>query len=127
MKIRHLFGFSILSLGMWMLCLLSLAPLGCGGGGSGGPACNLTTEEGCSGGQVCESVQGGTVGCFDPISFTASAGNLETGQPLVGARLVALDENGSPISGICTTDAAGACPLTISVARDANGNPAGTF
>jgi len=127
MKIRHFFAFFISGVGMMVLALFSLAPLGCGGGGSGGPACNLTTEEGCSGGQVCESVQGGTVACFDPISFVASAVNLETGQALAGVRLVALDENSSPISGICTTDAAGSCELTISTARDANGNPVGTF
>jgi len=94
---------------------------GCGGGG--GDSCNRFAQTGCDSGKVCEEVQGGTTGCFDPILVRGMVTNFATGAAIPNARVVALDANRSPISTVATTDASGNYEMTLYAARASDGTP----
>lgn len=98
--------------------------LGCGGGGGSGTECNLATNDGCDSGLACEYLTTGEKGCFEPVVLKGKVFNLATSAAIEGARVVALDANGSVASNVAVTNAEGNYELGVSVTRDAEGNPA---
>lgn len=105
--------------------------LGCGGGGGGSTGaqgdivpCNVLTNDGCETGLNCEYIASGETGCFEPVVLRGKVFNLANDAAIEGARVVALDANGSVASSVAVTDAEGNYELSVSVARDAEGNPA---
>lgn len=109
----------------------SFYSFGCGGGGSGGSgglgdivACNAATNDGCETDLDCEYVTSGDTGCFEPIVLKGKVFNLASGAAIEGARVVALDANGSVASNVAVTNAEGNYEISPSVKRDAEGNPA---
>jgi hypothetical protein len=105
---------AVLSVGLW----------GCGGGG-GGNSCNRFAQTGCDSGLSCELLPDGTTGCFAPVVVQGKVTNLADNSVVSGARIVALDANGSPISDVATSDSSGNYQLTVLVARASDGTPAG--
>jgi len=103
---------------------------GCGGGSSGPGglgdivACNAATNDGCETGLDCEYVTSGETGCFETILLKGKVFNLAGGAAIEGARVVALDANGSVASNVAVTNAEGNYELSPSIKRDAEGNPA---
>jgi hypothetical protein len=103
----------------------------CGGGGGGGSgalgslvSCNALTDDGCDENLSCEFTDGGETGCFLPVVLSGNVFNLATGAAVEGARVVAMDANGSVASNVAVTDAEGNYQLAVSVLRDTDGNPA---
>jgi hypothetical protein len=89
--------------------------------------CNPATNEGCEGEAVCEEITDGTAGCFD--SKLLVRGSVfdcqDETQTIEGARVVAMDVNGSPVSVVATTDAEGNYELEVPTRREPDGSPAG--
>ena len=126
MKMKSIFRVFLL---VALTC--SFYSFGCGGGGSGGSgglgdivACNVTTNDGCETGLDCEYVTSGETGCFEAIILKGKVFNLASNAAIEGARVVALDANGSVASNVAVTNAEGNYELSPSVKRDAEGNPA---
>lgn len=89
--------------------------------------CNPATQTGCEGEQACEEITDGTTGCFD-TKVVARGTVFECVDNTVlieGARVVAMDVNGSPVSLVATTDAEGNYELTVPTRRNPDGSPAG--
>lgn len=115
-----------------VLAIAIASPLfSCGGGGGDGSgalgslvSCNTLTDDGCDENLSCEFTQGGETGCFLPVVLSGNVFNLASGAAIEGARVVAMDANGSVASNVAVTDAEGKYELAVSVLRDADGNPA---
>lgn len=106
------------------LALASLSACGGGGeGGEGGAVCSVEQQTGCMEGEVCEDVQGGTVGCFAPITVQGRVFNALDDKGILGARVVARDANDAAISTVAISIADGTYSLTVPAKRDANGKP----
>ncbi len=86
-------------------------------------SCDPTAQSGCATGQVCESVQGGSPACFAPLIVRGTVSDLSTSAALSGARAVALDASGSPLSRVAVTATDGAFSLTVPAERDSSGKP----
>jgi uncharacterized protein (DUF2141 family) len=98
--------------------------LACSGGGDN--ACDPVAQTGCDAGQVCEQVTDGTTACFAPVTMLGTVTDAVTGQPIAGARVVALDANGSAASNVAITDINGNYELQVFSTRDASGDPVST-
>jgi hypothetical protein len=85
--------------------------------------CDPTAGTGCDNGQVCERVTGDGAKCFAPLVLRGKVTSLADGAAVAGARVVALDVNGAPVSPVATSDAAGAYELAVPVERGADGTP----
>ncbi len=110
---------------------LAFPVFSCGGGGGGDSgalgslvSCNTLTDDGCDEDLSCEFTDGGETGCFLPVVLSGNVFNLATGAAVEGARVVAMDANGSVASNVAVTDAEGNYELAVSVLRDTDGNPA---
>ncbi len=112
------------------LLLAPVVALAVACGGNDAPAtCDPAAASPCSGGEVCEAVQGGASQCFAPIVVQGSVFDLAAPATTVaGARVVALDANASPIGDVAVTGADGAYQLTLPWTRTSAGAPApGSF
>jgi hypothetical protein len=90
-------------------------------------SCNPATNAGCDGEAFCEEVTDGTTACFDSkLLVRGSVFDCSDETTfLEGARVVAMDVNGSPVSLVATTDAEGNYELTVPTRRNPDGTPAG--
>lgn len=105
-------------------CLLTTIIAALSACGSDNSICDPVEQSGCDGDQVCEVVQGSEdPACFDPVVARGSVFDLDTGEPVEGARVVALDINNAPVSAVSITDANGEYELGIPSVRDADGTP----
>ncbi|KIG13946.1 hypothetical protein DB30_07362 [Enhygromyxa salina] len=95
-------------------------------GGELGDACTPSDEQPCAAGLVCEPRNGGEdpFVCAGPVELRGMVIDALDETPIAGARILALDDTGAPISDVAISDAAGNYALPISIARDADGNPA---
>lgn len=93
-----------------------------GCGDDAGGVCDPTANSGCDDGLACEIVAGGEPACFAPLVVRGDVFDLADDRGLDGARVVALDVNGSPESSVATTTA-GNYELRIPSERDAEGVP----
>lgn len=107
------------------LLLAGLASLtfACGGDDGGGP-CDPVANSGCDDGLACEVVTGGAAACFAPVVVRGDVFDLADDRAIDGARVVALDVNGSPRSSVAVTSG-GAYELRIPSERTAAGAPVG--
>ncbi len=101
------------------LCFMPILALvgACGGDDT----CSVEENSGCDNGLVCEVVEGGEAGCFEPFVIAGSVFNIENDAAVAGARVVALDINGSPRSSVAITDANGNYELAVPARRNADG------
>ena len=95
----------------------------CGGDDGGGP-CDPVANSGCDDGLACEVVTGGEAACFAPVVVRGDVFDLADDRAIDGARVVALDVNGSPRSSVAVTSA-GTYELRIPSERTADGDLAG--
>lgn len=86
-------------------------------------SCDPVAQTGCDAGMVCEQVTDGTTACFAPVTLSGTVTDPETGQPIAGARVVALDANGSAVSNVAITDADGNYELRVFSERSTTGEP----
>lgn len=105
---------------LYIMMLFSVG-LSCGGGS--GSSCDPVAQTGCDSGQVCEPVIDGSTACFEPVTLRGTVIDPETGLPIEGARVVALDANNSAASLVVITDANGNYEIQVFSTRDADGNP----
>ncbi|MCC6623921.1 MAG: hypothetical protein IT385_21865 [Deltaproteobacteria bacterium] len=99
--------------------------VGCGDdGGDDGP-CDPVANRGCSGGKVCEPAVEGDPICAAPLVVRGEVFDLDGGEPIVGARVVALDPNRAPVSAVATSDALGDYTLRVPATRNADGSVVG--
>lgn len=106
-----------------LLGVLVLGIAACGGDGDG--TCDAVANTGCDDGLVCEVVTGGPAACFSPLLVRGVVFDLTDESLIAGARVVALDVNGSPVSSVAVTAADGRYELRIPTERDAEGVPVG--
>lgn len=59
--------------------------------------------------------------CAHPLEVRGQVFDAQTGDPIEGARVAALDETGAPVSNIAISGPAGAYTLTVPARRDASG------
>lgn len=118
-------GFAALALGL----IASLS--GCGGDDEEKKpeaSCNFDAQTGCKDGLVCEQVagDGDKTGCFAPLVVEGRVVRSDaTGTGIEGARVIARDENGAPVSyGIAVSGSDGSYSLRVPTTRDADGKPA---
>lgn len=101
--------------------LFAIAAIGCGDDGDG--PCNPSANSGCEDGLVCEVVTGGEPACFAPLVMRGDVFDVENDGAIEGARVVALDVNGTPRTSVAVTDAEGDYELRIPSERNAEGVP----
>ena len=110
-----------------VLCSLSLGlalcASACGDDGDGGP-CDPVANTGCDDGLACEVVSGGEAACFGPLVLRGDVFDLADDRAIEGARVVALDVNGSPVSSVAVT-VAGNFELRLPSERTSDGAPVG--
>lgn len=107
----------------YLLAGLVLSCFGCDDGNDG--KCDPSANSGCEGGFACEVVTGGEPACFAPMIVRGHVFDLVDDRAVDGARVVALDVNGSPASSVAVTSSGGKYELRIPTERDAQGVPAG--
>src|SRR5690606_16260839 len=98
----------------WMI-LLALA--GC----NESAECTLGSSEGCGEGLVCEAFPGDEARCTAPLFLEGRVFDAMTGEPVDGARVVALDANGGARSRAALASADGMYELRVSIPRNDEG------
>jgi hypothetical protein len=106
-----------------LFAVLSAATLWACGGDEPSGDCDPAAQTGCKDGLVCEVVSGGEPACFAPVIARGDVFDLGDGSAIEGARIVALDLNGAPVSSVAVSGRDGSYELAIPSARDAEGNP----
>lgn len=108
------------------LSLLTISLAACGDDNPPPPPadtskCSVKDQTGCETGQVCEDVQGGTVGCFKPVSLQGMVIDALDKKPISGARVVARDANDAAVSTVAVSGVDGVYKLTVPAKRDSAG------
>jgi hypothetical protein len=89
----------------------------------GKDTCDPVANTGCEGGLTCELVSDGDPACFRPLYVRGDVFDLGDDAPVMGARVVALDVNGSPTTSVAITDVMGEYSLQVAAERNADGVP----
>ena len=89
--------------------------------------CVVGPDDNCPDNQICEATDGGAPACVPSVVFQGIVFDSTTGDPVSGAQVAAVDENGAAASGIASTDVNGAYSLEVFSQRDATGAPLQTF
>jgi len=121
-------AFRMTAFVLWGATAIGLG-LGAGGCGSGGSSkgCDPVAQTGCDAGLTCAETTDGKDACFAPLLVRGMVTDLTTGGAVAGARVVALDANGSPASTVATTDSVGNYELNVDAVRNSDGTPAGNI
>lgn len=89
-------------------------------------ACDPAANTGCDEGLVCEAVTGADPACFAPLVVKGRVFDLADDAAVEGARVVAINVNGAPVSSVSVSAMDGTYTLPIPTERaDANGTPVG--
>lgn len=114
------------------LVALSLGLAGCGGedekpappppAGTVGSPCDMTKDT-CNDGLACEEAADGSHRCATALYLQGIVKDASTGDPIEGARVMAVDDKGFPVTDVATSDAKGAYELAVPAPRDADGAP----
>lgn len=88
-------------------------------------ACSAESQTGCKEKEVCEQVEGGTTGCFAPVTVEGRVLKAADGKTGIGsARVVARDVNGAMASrSVALSGADGVYRLTFPAQRKSDGTP----
>lgn len=78
----------------------------------------------CKEGLVCEAASEGDHRCYEELVLRGQVESTVDSAPIKGARVMAVDEEGSPVSDVAETDAEGHYELAVPAARDESGAPA---
>jgi hypothetical protein len=90
-----------------------------------GEACEPADEEPCVEGLSCEElVDGSGHVCGGIVELRGMVIDAIEETPIAGARVLALDDTGAPVTNVAVSDADGHYVLEIAVPRDTDGNPA---
>jgi hypothetical protein len=113
-----------------VICLsLAAAPLaGCGSAsdesppppGALGNTCD-PDHSGCNVGLVCEEAADDAHRCYQPLVLRGHVEDAAGGAAIEGARVMAVNDEGSPVTDVATTDAEGHYELSVPAARNADG------
>src|SRR5262245_23973615 len=102
--------------------LIAIAMLAACGGDDG--KCDVITSSGCDDGKVCAHVAGSdTPKCFAPVEVHGKVIDLGTNAGVANARVVAVDVNGTAVSGVAISGSDGTYKLPVPVERAADGTP----
>jgi hypothetical protein len=94
-------------------------------GGDLGDVCTPTDETPCVAGLSCEELADGSGSvCGGIVELRGMVIDALDEGPIAGARVLALDDTGAPVSDVAISDADGNYVLPIAVPRDTDGNPA---
>jgi hypothetical protein len=99
------------------LCSLSVFVLLAACGGDDEKACNPVAGTGCDAGLVCEHLEAGGGVCAPPVVVRGTVTSLADGEPIEGARVVAVDANRAPTSTVAVTGADGAFAIRVANPR----------
>src|SRR5262249_12060617 len=96
----------------------ALLTSGCGGGGG---ECDPVANTGCDNGKACETVQGGGPPiCVSPVVVKGRVFKVSDNTGIGGARVVATNVNGAPVSTVATSNTDGTYELPVPNTRDAH-------
>jgi len=73
---------------------------------------------------ACEETSDNSYRCYEELVLRGRVEDASNGEPIKGARLMAVDEEGSPVTDVAESDADGRYELTVPAARAADGAPA---
>ena len=96
--------------------------VGCGDDNEG---CDPVARSGCDDNQACEVVEEGEPACFERVVIKGEVFDMNTDAGISGARVVAIDVNGTPVSSVAITDPAGNYTLELPSRRNADGTVIG--
>ena len=105
--------------------------VGCGGddepqpSGALGASCD-PKQATCSTGLSCTLVPDGAYHCYAPTILRGMVKDTSNGEPVKGAHVMALNEQGAPVTDVAETDATGNYELAVPAARDDGGKPVDT-
>jgi hypothetical protein len=102
----------------WMAALAAA----CGGDD---PPCDPPSDFGCPAELACETVSGRGSACVTPLALRGKVFDSATGQPMAGARVVAVSEDGAPLAAAVTTIFDGSYDIRLPSPRDASSRPIG--
>ena len=109
---------------MWLrLSLLALVV----SAGCGSDECDHVANSGCEDTQACERIEGGDPKCVAAVVVVGRVFDLDTNAGIGGARIVAIDANGSAVSFVATSASDGSYVLPIPTQRGSDGAPAESF
>jgi hypothetical protein len=91
--------------------------------GSLGSSCNPDAAV-CNTGLVCAEVAGGEHRCYGELVLRGQVEDATDGAPIEGARVMAVDDEGAPVTDVAETDAEGNYELPVPGVRSADGAPA---
>lgn len=90
-----------------------------------GGACDPAIDDPyCAGGNVCAELEAGGHACFPPVVVEGRVFDASSNAGVVGAQLLALDDQATPLTDVATSVADGAYELEVPVARKQDGAPA---
>lgn len=104
------------------LTLLATLVVGCGD-----DPCDPVANTGCDDKQACERIQGGDSKCVAAVAVVGRVFDLDTNAGIGGARIVAIDANGSAVSFVATSASDGTYALAIPTMRTSDGAPSEAF
>jgi len=87
----------------------------------GDTKCDPVAQTGCDNGMVCEEVTGTDPACFAAVEIDGKVIDLATQQGIAGARIVAVDVNGTAQSNIVISGQDGTYKLPIPTQRNPDG------
>jgi hypothetical protein len=113
---------------MLFTSMLAVCVWGCGSSDEETPpaSCSVVDQTGCKAGETCETTSSGQNGCFASITLKGKVIDATGNTPIVGAHVVARDENGAAIADVAVTDANGVYMLVVPATRDEAGTPLAT-
>jgi hypothetical protein len=107
-----------------LVCLALFAPAALIGACGSDGTCELAAQEGCDKGFACEEVEGQEEpACMPAVVLRGKVFDLDSGEGLANARIVALDANQAPVSSVAISNQDGMYELQVPSRRDADGNP----
>lgn len=110
----------------YLMMLSALVLVACGDDDPKEKVCRVDDPRSCSGGKVCEPVQGGKPACFAPVVVEGRVFELGDGRGIDGAHVMAEESTGQPVGDLTLSRTDGTYTLRIpSVRRGKEGVPVG--
>ena len=89
--------------------------------GGAGCYCSIDKQSGCEVGLACQPVTDGHSGCFAPVTVAGQVFDLDSGDAIEGAHVVARDVNNAAVSGVAVSDEGGRYELSVPAPHNEDG------
>lgn len=83
--------------------------------------CSVDQQTGCDPGLACQPVVGSNSACLPPVVVAGQVFDLDTGEAVEGAHVVARDVNNAAVSGVAVSDETGRYELSVPTPHNEDG------